>query len=81
MTLADIDQPIEMLFLDGSNDLYIEVLQQLDPQLPAGSVIVADLSHGDPHHAHYREHVADAHHGFLSVEIPIDAGLVISTRR
>ena len=81
VTLAGIDRPIDMLFLDGSNDLYVEVLRQLDSRLSAGSIIVADLSHGDPHHVRYREHVTDARNGFLSVEIPIDAGLVISTRR
>lgn len=80
-TLADIDRPIEMLFLDGSNDLYLNVLTMLEPRLAPHAVIAADLSQGDPHHAHYRDFVSDLDSGFLSVEIPVDAGLIVSTRR
>jgi predicted O-methyltransferase YrrM len=69
-----------MLFLDGSNDLYIEVLRMLESHLSVRAVVVADLSHGDPHHDQYRDYVGPGS-AFVSVEIPIDAGLLISTRR
>ncbi len=80
-TLGGIEGPIDMLFLDGSNDLYIEILQMLEPQLSTRAVVAADLSHGDPHHLRYREYITEPNGGYLSVEIPIDAGLVISTRQ
>lgn len=79
-TLADIDRPIDMLFLDGSNDLYLDVLTMLEPQLAPRAVIAADLSNGDPHHVLYRQFVTGSDNGLLSVEIPVDAGLVVSTR-
>jgi predicted O-methyltransferase YrrM len=80
-TLEEIDTPIDLLFLDGSNDLYVEVLQMLESRLSLDALIVADLSHGDPHHVRYRDYVRDPERGYLSVEIPIDAGLIVSTRR
>lgn len=79
-TLGALDGQVDMLFLDGSNDLYLEVLDRLEPRLSPRAVVVADLSHGDPHHVRYREYVNDPASGYLSVEIPVDAGLVISTR-
>jgi predicted O-methyltransferase YrrM len=80
-TLQSIDGPIDMLFLDGSNDLYVDVLGMLEGQLSPEAVVVADLSHGDPHHRRYREYVARHDSGFFNVEIPVDAGLVVSVRR
>lgn len=80
-TLAGIETPIDMLFLDGSNDLYVEILRMVEPQLSSRAVVAADLSHGDPHHQRYREYVTEPDGGYLSVEIPIGAGLVISTRQ
>lgn len=80
-TLRSIGAKVDMVFLDGSNDLYVEVLQLLEPQLSERAIVAADLSHGDPHHQRYREYVAGADSGYLSVEIPVDAGLVVSTRR
>ena len=80
-TLANLDGMIDLLFLDGSNDLYIAILEMLEPRLSTGAVVVADLSHGDPHHKQYRAYVSEDSSPYLSVEIPIDAGLIISTRR
>ncbi|HTZ88149.1 MAG TPA: hypothetical protein VMB05_15900 [Solirubrobacteraceae bacterium] len=42
--------------------------------------MIADMSHGDPHHERYRDHVNDRALGYLTTEIPLDAGVVISTR-
>jgi hypothetical protein len=53
----------------------------LEPRLGSRPVIVADLGTGDPHHEHYREYVNDPRHEYLTVEIPVDAGLTVSTRR
>jgi predicted O-methyltransferase YrrM len=80
-TLSDLNEKIDFLFLDGSNDLYVAILEMLEPRLSTEAVIVADLSYGDLHHDHYRTYVGNGARGYTSVEIPIDAGLVISTLR
>lgn len=77
-SLVCIDADVDLLFLDGSNDLYLPVLELLEPRLTQRALIVADMSHEDPHHALYRDYVNGP--GYLTTEIPIDAGLVISTR-
>lgn len=42
-TLAiDLPRPIELLFLDGAKDLYLDVLSMLEPDLAPGALIVAD---------------------------------------
>lgn len=79
-TLRDITDRVDLLFLDGSNDLYLSVLELLEPQLAENALVVADLSLGDPHHVRYRDHVNDPRHGYLTVEIPIDAGVLVSSR-
>ncbi len=77
-TLADLAGPVDLLFLDGSNDLYVTVLELLEARLAPGALVLADMSAGDPHHDHYRAFVAGP--GWVSVELPLDAGLVLSTR-
>jgi predicted O-methyltransferase YrrM len=79
-SLADLDVDVDLLFLDGSNDLYLPVLELLERRLSAGAMVLADMSHDDAHHDRYRDHVNDPAHGYLTTEIPLDAGLVISTR-
>jgi len=81
VTLADIDCVVDLLFLDGSNDLYLPVLELLERRLAPAAVIVADMSAGDPHHEHYRQHVSDPENGLTSAEIDLGAGLVVSTPR
>ncbi len=78
-TLRNIATPIDLLFLDGANDLYLDVLGLLRPHLSATAIIAADMSDGDADHDAYRAHVNDPRNGLLSSEIPIDAGLLIST--
>jgi hypothetical protein len=38
------------------------------------------MSKGDPHHDQYRRHVNDPANGYCSIELPLDEGVVISTR-
>jgi len=78
-TLADVDRDVDLLFLDGSNDLYLSVLELVEPRLAARALIVADMSPDEPHRARYRDYVNDPARGYLTTEIPIDAGIVVST--
>ncbi len=74
-TLTALDTTIDVLFLDGSNDLYLPVLELLEPQLSGHALVVADMSADEPHHERYRAHVRQR---YLTTEIPLGAGLVIS---
>ena len=80
-TLADIDQPVDLLFLDGANDLYLPILELLRPRLAPTAVIAADMSVGDPYHDRYRANVNDPDGGLIATELRLDAGLVLATPR
>jgi predicted O-methyltransferase YrrM len=79
-TLADLQDGVDFLFLDGSNDLYRGVLELVAPLLAPGAFVVADLSAEDPELERYRAHMLDPGSGYTSVQVPIDDGVVISTR-
>ena len=68
-----IDTDVDFLFLDGNNDLYMPVLQQLEPRLSEQTIVVADMSPGDPHRARYREQVTAR---YVATELPLGAGLM-----
>jgi predicted O-methyltransferase YrrM len=78
-TLAGLHDGVDFLFLDGSNDLYRSVLELVAPRLTPGALVVADLSAGDPALERYTAHVVDPASGYVSVQVPLDDGLVIST--
>ncbi|HET7047988.1 MAG TPA: class I SAM-dependent methyltransferase [Solirubrobacteraceae bacterium] len=78
-TLASLDADVDFLFLDGSNDLYRGVLELLAPRLAPGALVVADLSKGDPELERYRAQMLDPGSGYVSVQVPLDDGVLIST--
>jgi predicted O-methyltransferase YrrM len=80
-TLASLDGPVDMVFLDGWNDLYLPVLHLLEPRLAPGGLVAADMSPDDPHLDAYRDHVGDPANGYHSVEAPLADGVVVSVRR
>ena len=80
-TLAETPSPVDMLFLDGWNDLYLEVLALVEPRLRAGALVVADLSPDDPACDAYRARLEDPASGYLTATVPLDAGVVVSVRR
>jgi predicted O-methyltransferase YrrM len=80
VTLRDLPAPVDLLFLDGWNDLYVAVLELVEPRLRSGALVVADLSADDPACAAYRAHVDDPARGLASVTLPLDAGVVVSVR-
>lgn len=44
-TLADaFDRPIDMLFLDATKGLYLQILKLVEPQLRAGALVISDRS-------------------------------------
>jgi predicted O-methyltransferase YrrM len=41
-TLRDVPEPVDLVFLDGWKDLYLPVLDLLEPRLRPGAVVLAD---------------------------------------
>jgi predicted O-methyltransferase YrrM len=41
-TLADLDGPVDFILLDGWKDLYLPVINLLEPRLTTGALVVAD---------------------------------------
>ena len=76
-TLADVEN-VDLLFLDGWNNLYMPVVDLLQPQLSPGALVIADLSSDDPDQLAYVEHMHAPDNGYVSVDIPLDAGVVVS---
>jgi predicted O-methyltransferase YrrM len=78
-TLADVAE-VDLLFLDGWNNLYLAVLGLLEPKLSRGALVIADLSEDDPEQIPYCERMHDPASGYVSVDVPLDAGVVVSVR-
>jgi predicted O-methyltransferase YrrM len=78
-TLRDVGV-IDLLFLDGWNNLYLSVLDLLEPTLSAGALVIADLSEDDPEQIPYCERMHGPDGGYVTVDIPLDAGVVVSVR-
>jgi predicted O-methyltransferase YrrM len=65
-TLKTIDGPVEFVLLDGWKEFYLPVIKLLEPQVPPGTLIVADntsMADTQP----YLDYVRDAGHGYVSV--------------
>ena len=76
-TLRDIPEA-DLLFLDGWNNLYEPVVELLEPRLSRGALVVADLSADDPDQVGYVERMHAPGSGYVTIDIPIDAGVVVS---
>jgi predicted O-methyltransferase YrrM len=80
-TLRHLGGPIELLFLDGRNDLYLPLLRLLEDELSPGALVVADLSVDDPDLLPYLDHVRSESSRFDSLEVGLDAGVEVSVLR
>lgn len=79
-TLDRLDEPPDLLVLDGWNEFYLPVLDLLTPQLSRSALVVADLSADDPDLLPYLSRVRDPDGEWVSLTIPLDAGVEVSTR-
>ncbi len=81
--IETLDDPglvgIDLVLLDGWKDLYLPVLELLEPRLALGAVVIADdLKVMPAQLVTYLDHVRNPSNGWLSVEVPIDDGLELS---
>ena len=78
-TLARIQAPLDLVLLDGWKDLYLPVLEVLEPKMQAGTLVVADNLSMLPDA--YVRHVRDQHRGYVSISLPLGDGVEISLRQ
>ncbi|MCE9524385.1 MAG: class I SAM-dependent methyltransferase [Alphaproteobacteria bacterium] len=80
-TLANIDQPIDLLLLDGWKDIYLPMIKMLTPKMRAGAVVLADnIFTFKKTLAPYVHHMKDRANGFESVTLPLGHGMEYSVR-
>ncbi|MFW0787662.1 class I SAM-dependent methyltransferase [Gordonia sp. CPCC 206044] len=68
-TLATIDGDVGFVFLDGWKEMYLPVLELLEPRLPVGTLLVADNTES-PAAAPYLDRVRDPRNGYTSINFP-----------
>lgn len=80
-TLKDQRRGVSVLFLDGWKDLYLPVLQLLEPALLPGAIVAADdLDLFPVPLKPYVDYVRDPANGYVSVTVPIGDAIELSTR-
>jgi predicted O-methyltransferase YrrM len=80
-TLRDLDEPIDLLFLDGWKELYLDVFHLVLPKLRSGAIVIADDVDIFPAElANYLDYVRNSAHGFVSTKLPIDDGMEYSVK-
>jgi predicted O-methyltransferase YrrM len=79
-TLAPhLDAGVDFVLLDGWKELYVPVLQALEPHLAPGTLVVADdteMAGVRP----YLEYVRDPANGYQSTSFPVADGMELSCR-
>jgi predicted O-methyltransferase YrrM len=65
-TLADLDGPVDLVLLDGWKELYVPVIELLEPHLSSGALVVADNTE-QPDTQPYLDYVRNAENGYVSV--------------
>jgi predicted O-methyltransferase YrrM len=68
-TLQSLDGPVDFVLLDGWKELYLPVLDLLEPRLSSGALVVADNT-SMPELQPYLDRVRDLANGYVSVSFP-----------
>jgi predicted O-methyltransferase YrrM len=77
-TLATVPGPVGLVLLDGWKDLYVPVLELLEPKLSPGALVIADDS-SFASVAGYLAYVRDPARGYVTVSFPVEDGMEISS--
>lgn len=81
-TLADLTDPASLLFLDGWKQMYLPMLELLEPLLVDGTIVVADDTTLLPDLCRpYLDYVRSPESGYASAPIPFGDGIEISVLR
>ncbi|MGX1776755.1 hypothetical protein ACWIGW_31900 [Nocardia brasiliensis] len=80
ITLRDVDGPVGVILLDGWKEMYLSVLDLLEPKFAAGSLIVADNAEMAGAAA-YLERVRNIANGYVSAGLPAPNGAMELTCR
>ncbi|MCE9597523.1 MAG: class I SAM-dependent methyltransferase [Spirochaetia bacterium] len=81
VTLAQVEGPIDILFLDGWKDLYLPILNLLLPRLRPGAVVMADNIYTFKKElAPFVAHMQNPRNGFASMTLPFSSGLEYAVR-
>jgi predicted O-methyltransferase YrrM len=77
-TLASLEEPFDLVFIDAEKEDYDSIFERVRPQLEPGALVVADnvLSHADDLAAYSRARQSDP--SLLSVTVPLDRGLELT---
>jgi predicted O-methyltransferase YrrM len=80
-TLKDLDRDVSMVFLDGWKNVYLPVLQLLEPALQPGALVAADdLDLFPVVLKPYLDYVRDPENGYVSVALPVGDAMELSAR-
>jgi predicted O-methyltransferase YrrM len=77
-TLAAVQGPVGLVFLDGWKDLCLPVLRLLEPRLAPGALVVADDVDSHASMADYLAYVRDPANGYVTIAFPVEDGLEVS---
>lgn len=72
-TLPTLEGAVDFVLLDGWKELYLPVLELLEPRLSSGAFVVADNT-SMPGLAPYLDRMRDPAHGYVSVSFPVRGG-------
>ena len=80
-TLKGLKRDVSVVFLDGWKNVYLPVLQMLEPVLLPGALVVADDLNLFPGPlAPYLAYVRQPANGYVSVTVPIGDAMELSAR-
>jgi predicted O-methyltransferase YrrM len=78
-TLAGVDGPIDLAFLDGRKDLYLPILKLLEPKLRPGAVVLSDnIDSFSKEVAPFLEYIQQPKNGFASSTLGLKDGMEFS---
>ncbi len=81
LTLQDPGGDVDLLFLDGWKELYLDIFHLLAPRLRPGAIVLADDVALFPDQlASYLNYVRDPANGFVSVMVPLGDGIEYSLK-
>ncbi|HUA00700.1 MAG TPA: class I SAM-dependent methyltransferase [Candidatus Aquilonibacter sp.] len=80
-TLRAIDGEVDFAFIDGWKELYLPVLQLIEPRLRPGALVVADnLNMAGEILRGYVDYVSAEENGYIAVQLPIGDRLSVALR-